>query len=346
MAFTVEQDSDPSQIAVENDLEMIFSTSDELFAKKNLSLADIDLFWGNIDAVWGRRDNDTSLQASTQTGLDAAIQKASNERMIGSRNNMVSIEFLERGLLAKRAVGKLSLPALGACGTCTHVGENIVMTNYHVLPNHDLAKNWELQMGFEHQRVGTAQCTQYFELDPERFFLSNKVLDYSLVATKERDGMDLADAFGVLHPQCDKFDCAIGDPAALIHHPHGKEMTLSLHDSIFFELPASNPVASYFAAYTGDTLKGSSGAPVFDKNWNFVALHRKGRVKRDKNGKYLKKDGNAFDDKNDFERNEHLAWWECNLGTRCSNIVGDLETSSFPVKNMNAIAQKLLKLWS
>lgn len=346
MAFTIDQVSDPSQLSVDNDIETIFAISDKFFTKDILSTKDIDLFWRDIDSNWDKRDKVSNLPKLVQEGLDAAIQNASNERMIGLRNNMVSVEFLELGLLAKRAVGKLSHPALDACATCAHVGHNIIMTNYHAIPHENLAEHWELQMGFEHQRVGAKKSTQYFDLDPERFFVSNKALDYSLVATKGNGCAGLADTFGTLYPQSDKFICPIGDPAALIHHPRGQEMTLSIHDSIFFELPTNSRIAGHFAAYTGDTMKGSSGAPVFDKNWNFVALHRKGRVKRDAEGRYLKKDGSAFHDRQDFERNELLAWWECNLGTRCSNIVGDLKTRAFRDENTKSIALGLVDLWS
>jgi V8-like Glu-specific endopeptidase len=56
----------------------------------------------------------------------------------------------------------------------------------------------------------------------------------------------------------------------IIGHPFGKGLSLSLHDNLLID---SNDT---FIHYRTPTQPGSSGSPVFDKDWNLIGLHHSG----------------------------------------------------------------------
>lgn len=64
----------------------------------------------------------------------------------------------------------------------------------------------------------------------------------------------------------------VGDPVNIIQHPHGEEKAVVVHNSHFLHLE-NGTNSEQFCWYSGDTEKGSSGAPVFNnrgKSWHFT----------------------------------------------------------------------------
>jgi V8-like Glu-specific endopeptidase len=66
--------------------------------------------------------------------------------------------------------------------------------------------------------------------------------------------------------------CAVDpeDFLYIIGHPGGGKLVFSFHDNRFLERNDK------LLRYRTPTEKGSSGSPVFDGNWDVVALHHKG----------------------------------------------------------------------
>jgi hypothetical protein len=62
------------------------------------------------------------------------------ERNIGKTNDILSIEFLEAGLLAARSVGRITVLFGDSSGTAFHVGHQVVITNHHVLSDPGLTE--------------------------------------------------------------------------------------------------------------------------------------------------------------------------------------------------------------
>ena len=62
----------------------------------------------------------------------------------------------------------------------------------------------------------------------------------------------------------------VGDHVNIIQHPGGgpKQISISANVIVF--------VGGGRVQYLTDTLPGSSGSPVFDANWNVIALHHSG----------------------------------------------------------------------
>ena len=65
-------------------------------------------------------------------------------------------------------------------------------------------------------------------------------------------------------------DPRVKDEVVIIQHPGGRPKQVALsHNVVVY-------VDDHRLQYLTDTLEGSSGSPVFDGNWNLVALHHKG----------------------------------------------------------------------
>jgi endonuclease G len=58
------------------------------------------------------------------------------------------------------------------------------------------------------------------------------------------------------------------DPVTIIQHPLGAPKKIGILANLVVQ------VETPYLYYTTDTMRGSSGSPVLDTNWNVVALHR------------------------------------------------------------------------
>ena len=74
--------------------------------------------------------------------------------------------------------------------------------------------------------------------------------------------------------------------------------------------------------YVADTAHGSSGAPVFNDQFQIVALHASGRIKRDQQNRYLRRDGVWVTTLDGMRETDVV--WEANVGYRTSRITSAL----------------------
>ena len=69
--------------------------------------------------------------------------------------------------------------------------------------------------------------------------------------------------------------------------------------------------------YETDTAPGSSGSPVFNDQWEVVALHHSGVPRKDEQGRLLTREGGLWTP----EMGEHRIDWVANEGARISRVV-------------------------
>src|SRR5215203_3053485 len=122
------------------------------------------------------------------------------ERMFGE-NDLVDMSFLEMGLWVARSVGRiLYQTAAGhssAEATGFMVSPRLLLTNNHVLTSSESASRFLVEFNYQIGLDGNLLPSMRFELQPDTFFVTDKSLDYSLVAVSPNatDGSDLG-AFG------------------------------------------------------------------------------------------------------------------------------------------------------
>jgi hypothetical protein len=171
-------------------------------------------------------------------------------------------------------------------GTGFLVAPNIVMTSWHVIDflfGKTQAEPSKLQLRFDYTtsevgRVCHLAQNWLVACNPKQDAtkVSNTDLDYALLRLAESPGCDVIRG-GTERGKIDLPEKSpglhVGEPLAIVQHPDGEPLKLAvgLRGVKKLNLPAR-------VTYEVNTEGGSSGAPVFNKNWELVALHR-GQVK-------------------------------------------------------------------
>lgn len=286
------------------------------------------------------------LLVDREDPLPAKIVFAAVEESIqGATNDILSTEFFEAGINAAMSVGKVDTGI--KCGTGFLIGENLMLTNHHVIEDETIASDSRFILDFEDNFIGVAKMSEEFDLDPGTFFMTDKRLDFTIAAVNNisYNGKSIDD-YGY-HPLIVRQGkIKLGDPVNIIHHPGGNSKRVSFRNNqlIFIKNKDSDgkkDLASNgfdnFCLYLADTLQGSSGAPLFNDRWEVVAVHHAGAPIR------FKEAGFEVLEETEIE----LADLKANEGIRASRIVQTIESYSFDENqdHMKKKRESLLRSW-
>jgi endonuclease G len=252
------------------------------------------------------------------------------ERLVGKRD-IVSVNFFERGLRAAKAVCRIKTLGNGGGPPDYATGflatPNLLVTNNHVLPDAETASRslaefeYELDLNFVERRG------RIFPLVPSEAFYSNAELDVTIVAISPmgHDGTPITD-FGVLPLVPMSGKGLVGEHVSIIQHPEGGTKQVVVRENQIIALdPKKYPgLGSSFLHYTTDTEKGSSGAPVFNDQWDLVAIHHLAIVDRDKNGEPLNRRGEIWSP----AEGEDFKLWIANEGIRVSALWNHIKSAA------------------
>lgn len=193
------------------------------------------------------------------------------ERIIGVSRDFQSANFLSRGARAITSIARLADRAALPIGTGFLVSPRLLLTNNHVLPDAESALAVIAEFGAEIGVDNEPAPWTRFALDPERCFVTDEHLDYSLVLVKPApDGRDAGALFGWNRLIAQQGKIVTGEPVNVAGHPGGRLKEIAIRAS---ELALQ---LEDFLHYTADTEPGSSGSPVFNDQWEVVALHHAG----------------------------------------------------------------------
>lgn len=262
------------------------------------------------------------------------------ERYIGD-NNLLPINYLLLGYLQSHAVGCIRYfdrqEGKGAVATGFLVSPDLVMTNHHVFPLDSAAaltnaiQDPTIAFNREYDVDGKLPEPIEFELAPDRFFYTNKTLDLALIGVRQSDRTGAhslkSQGYLVLNGQLGK--AGLGDFATIIQHPNGREKQIAIRKNEIVNLDQPNVII-----YVSDTAQGSSGAPVFNDQWQVIALHSAGVPKKNKEGKYVDATNAVIEPVNGRIDGDRVVW-ESNRGIRISAIMNHLrqtqQVSSHPL---------------
>jgi endonuclease G len=193
------------------------------------------------------------------------------ERIIQT-NDLLGVGYLEGGATAARAVGRVNIRdergRLAGYGTGSLVSPELLLTNHHVLPDALTAERSTIEFDYEDGIDGRPLQPQVSPLDPGRFFVADQQLDIALVAV-QAEPTDLA-RFGFNRLMAAEGKAIVGDFVTIIQHPRGEKKQVALRENRIVD------VFDIFLHYETDTEPGSSGSPVFNDQWEIVALHHAG----------------------------------------------------------------------
>ena len=208
--------------------------------------------------------------SALQAGEPAAVEAAGAvlERIINTPD-FVDVRYLEAGTRASRAVGRVDIRdhagRVTGFGTGSLVTTRLLLTNHHVLPDADTAAASQIEFNFEDGVDGQPLQPRLFGLDPATFFLADEGLDFALVAVNGSP-QELA-RFGFNRAIGAEGKAIAGDFVTIVQHPEGQKKQVALRDNRIVD------VFDEFLHYEADTQPGSSGSPVFNDQWELVALH-------------------------------------------------------------------------
>ncbi|MEU0744166.1 serine protease [Streptomyces sp. NPDC006134] len=248
---------------------------------------------------------------------------AAFERILGVSKELQAWSFLPRGARAARSVARISVCERGRAlpvGTGFLVSPSLLMTNHHVLPDADTARTCFLEFDAQVTVDNTPQLPVRLDFDPDTLFLADKRLDFALVMVAPGpDGTPPGQTFGWHRLSARLGKLVIGEPVNVIGHPMGRLKEIAVRDN------ALEARLDDFAQYRTDTEPGNSGSPVFNDQWEVVALHHSGVPKTDGQGRVLRRDGQVWQPGD----GQDAVDWTSNEGVRISSILRHL--ASLPV---------------
>jgi len=244
------------------------------------------------------------------------------ERIING-NELVSINYLAKGVQAAASVGRVNIKDSGGdlvgFGTGFMIAPGLMMTNHHVLEDADQARHSQIEFNYELDAAGKERASSFFGLRPDVFFLTSEELDFSVVAVSERsdDQRSRAKDFSFLSLNGTTGKVLKAEYLTIIQHPGGQRKQVCVRENQLLKIQDD------VLWYATDTLGGSSGSPVFNNSWQVVALHHSGVPDKDKKGNILTVDGTIYDSSMDESRIK----WVANEGVRVSRIVQTLKAA-------------------
>jgi endonuclease G len=277
------------------------------------------------------RENREALASGPVAEAPEEAQRAF-ERQIGGLDTQ-PCWFLTRGAELRRTVGRIHIRDANrrlGWGTGFLVAPNLLVTNQHVLDSLATAQFSRVEFDYEEAYTGEILASAIFDLTPEVFFVSHPArggLDYALVAvaSNARPESRLPDAkladFGYNILIREEGKLVKGELIHCIHHPEGQPRQATIRENRLMAIddPA---LEGKWLHYETDTEAGSSGAPLFNSQWEVVGIHHMGVEKRDSEGRILAVGGALWTP----AMGERQKWWYANEGLRISRFVTDIET--------------------
>lgn len=203
------------------------------------------------------------------------IRASKRESMQGDTLDYQPASFLSEGAIVRRSIAyvEVSFGTSSAIGSGFLISPRLFLTNQHVIGNAQVALGAVITFDRELDEQGRQRKITSYVLDPESFaFFSDEAeMDFALIAVGERQSGDATLAelgFSCISDAPDKH--VIGMSTNIIQHPNGARKVISIRNN---HLVARTPRT---LLYETDTDNGSSGSPVFNDDWEVVALHHYG----------------------------------------------------------------------
>ncbi|HSH00188.1 MAG TPA: trypsin-like peptidase domain-containing protein [candidate division Zixibacteria bacterium] len=237
--ITREKSTVTAKKLTERQFSRLFSARNRARLKKRVDTpAEIDL----------RRDEEDKFEAFVLEKVHKA-------------EDFLPARFLARGAERSRAVCRVALP--NGYGTGFLIARGYLMTNNHVLPTKEAARDAVAEFNYEED-----QERIMVSLHPERFFYTSPdtELDFTIVACDVEPVRDVAPVQLLRNPAT----VTRHDRVNIIQHPLGGRKRVALHDNHV------TYVLDKVIRYRTDTEPGSSGSAVFNNDWELVALHHAG----------------------------------------------------------------------
>jgi V8-like Glu-specific endopeptidase len=234
-------------------------------------------------------------------------------RIMGT-SDLLSIAYLERGIAAARTVGRLTVGGQERIkfATAFLVAPRLLMTNHHVLPNLNEALKSYVEFDYQDGADGRLRQTTRIPLDASTFFVTDEHLDISIVALNSKSE---SCSFGWNRLSAEQGKILIGECISVVQHAAGAPKQVSIRENRLLDIIPD------FIHYESDTAAPSSGAPLFNDQWEVVGMHRTSIPRKDSQGRILTQDGREWTP----DMGPHQIQFIAHEGVRISSIIRHLK---------------------
>ncbi len=203
------------------------------------------------------KDYELPEEEEKRRDFESQLEKISEEI------DFLPVAFLTDGAMRSRAVCRMVVPSIlgRSLGTGFLITPNLIMTNNHVVSSLEEAREATAEFQFESDLSPIVVA-----LRPDRFFMTHVELDFTIVACDGRGISDITPIPLLRNPAL----VTRHEQVNIIQHPRGRKKEVALHNN------KVTRVMDKVIRYSTDTEPGSSGSPVFNNNWDLVALHHAG----------------------------------------------------------------------
>jgi endonuclease G, mitochondrial len=218
-------------------------------------------------------------------------------------------------------------------GTGFLIGEDVIMTNHHVIQDASDAEDMLAEFDFELDRQLVPKKSSCFRLNAGKFFLTSGLesipsephsgLDFTLIGIDSTgtSGEQLFQKFKPAYLDGNLGKIVKGESCIIIQHPSGLPKKVVIKDTAFFSETGTRLV------YESDTLPGSSGSMVVALGTcSIIALHHAGLPRTDDQNRILKRNGELADE---FTPDDEIDWIG-NEGIKISRIVNAIRDGVIP----------------
>lgn len=213
------------------------------------------------------------------------------EVLIWQQDERLPVSFLEQGLIASKSVAKVMVPrvvnGIPSSGISNGSGwlitPDLLITNHHVIDARD--KRYEpssKKVDFEAQALMATVWFNYMDRNLEhteyqctQLVHSSIEFDYALLRLSPislSSSNKPLSSWGYLSVIQSKPILLKGSRLNIIQHPQGGPQCIAIRSNFYVDY-ISTPTAPERIRYLTDTEPGSSGAPVFNDEWQVIALH-------------------------------------------------------------------------
>lgn len=204
------------------------------------------------------------------------VSEETLEVLTMGRSTLLPVNFLARGVQKSKAVGKVEIKigsnrvnvGTGFLFKVKGINDLFFITNYHVINDRKDIDKTKVIFDYELDIDGNSIASKSFRIDENRAWYCSPVNEYDTTIFNLIDDHNELESYGYI--ELKEIEIAQNDFVNIIQHPGGEMKQISLYHNIVTN--TSERVVQYLT----DTLKGSSGSPVFNSDWEVVALHHSG----------------------------------------------------------------------
>lgn len=190
------------------------------------------------------------------------------EAKLTDEKTLLPINFLGQGLKVARSVVRV-VRSVGGSGTGFLTENDLLITSHHVIPSKKVAETAVIEFNYQATVGGRVAKREVYNLAPGKGWATSE-LDGGNDWTAVRVDGSPHKKWGGL--KLDLTEVKPDDRVVIIQHAGGGPKQIAFYHNVV------TYVGQDRVQYLTDTDEGSSGSPVFNHQWQVVAIHQMGGV--------------------------------------------------------------------